>query len=192
MIAGRARQRIVAGLALGLAVPVLVGCGFDSKDETSHERSQVQTADNQIGAIRIRNAFLTTPSADPTATSGTSAAGAPSGTYLVVTLINEGTKPDTFTGITTSLGTAAFSAGPVTLPPGVVVEVSDPQIDATDPSLLVTGTAATVGTTVGVQFSFAAAGTSPTIAVPVVSPGGGLSPLQVIPTDQATPQTPIV
>ena len=186
MIAGRATQRVVAGLALGLALPVLAGCGFDSKDETAIEHSQVQTADNHIGAIRIRNAYLTSITDAGQPTTGATQS------YLVVTLINEGKTSDTFTGITTSLGTAALSAGPITLPPGVVVEISDPQIDPSAPTLAVTGSNPTVGTAVGVQFSFAAAGTTPTIQVPVVTPGEGLSPIQVIPTTQATVGTPIV
>ena len=188
MISRRATQRTVAGAALALTLPVLAGCGFDSKDETSQERSQVQTADNHIGAIRIRNAFITTL---PIPNTGNGTPGA-SQTYLVVTLVNNGTASDTFTGITTSRGTATFSSGPVTLPPGVVVQVSDPDLDSSAPSLVITGTAPTVGLTTPVPFTFAAAGTSTAIAVPIVNPGRSLAPTQVIPTTQARVGTPIV
>jgi hypothetical protein len=182
VIARRATQRTVAAAALALALPVLTGCGLEAKDETQKEHTEVQAASNHIGGIRIRNAFITGTDA-ATLTGGT--------TYLVVTLVNDGTKPDTFNGVTTSLGTATLSGGPVTLPPGVVVEISDPQIDPTDPTLTVDGTP-TVGTTVPVQFSFAVAGTTSALAVPVVNGTEGLAPTQVIPTTQATVPTPIV
>jgi copper(I)-binding protein len=180
VIARRATQRTVAGVALTLALPVLAGCGLEAKDETSKEHSQIQAAANHIGAMRIRDAFLTTPVADP-ATS-----------YLVVTLVNDGSKPDTLTGITTPSGTVTLSSGPVTIGPGLVVEISDPAIDPTDSTAVVsTASTSTVGTTVPVTFAFAEAGTTPALQIPVVTPGEGLSPDQVIPTTQATVTTPI-
>jgi hypothetical protein len=185
VIARRATQRTIAGVALTLALPVLAGCGLEAKDETSKEHAAIQAASNHIGAIRIRDAFVTTPQTSSTATGQTTS-------YLVLTLVNVGRKTDTFNGITTSLGTAALSGGPVTLLPGVVVQISDPQIDATDPTLTVTGTDPTIGTTVGVTFNFAAAGSTPVLQVPVVIGGEGLSPTQIIPTTQATVGTPIV
>jgi hypothetical protein len=179
VIARRATKRTVAATALALALPVLAGCGMEAKDETQKEHSQVQAADNYIGAIKIRDAFLTTlPS------TGT--------TYLVVTLVNDGKDPDFFTGVTTSLGTTTLS-GAVKLPPGVVVQVSDPDIDATAPTLVVDAVSApVVGTTEPVSFTFTRAGTTRSLQVPVVDPGGSLSPVQVIPTTQATVTTPIV
>jgi hypothetical protein len=181
VIARRVTQRTIAGLALALALPVLTGCGLEAMDETSKEHAQVQAADHRIGAVRIRNAFLTTI---PGAGGGT--------TYLVVTLVNNSKTPDTFTGITTSIGTGELSDGPVTLPPGVVVQVSDPQINPTASTLVVSGESTTVGTTVDVQFTFGAAGTTPSIPVPVVEPGLTLTPKQVVPTNQEIPPTPIV
>jgi hypothetical protein len=187
VISGRATKRTLAAAALALALPVLAGCGFDSKDETSHEHSPVQAATNQIGAIRIRDAFITTPQ-----TAGLAAPDATVTSYLVVTLVNNGSKPDTLTSVTTSLGTVTPSGGAVTLPPGVVIQISDPDIDPSAPTLSVTAPAPTVGTTEPVTFAFANAGTTRALDVPVVLPGQGLSPLQVIPTTQATHPTPIV
>lgn len=185
MIARRVTQRTIAAGALALALPVLTGCGMEATDETQKEHSQVQAADNRIGDIRIRNAFLTTL---PDAT------GASSGqTYLVVTLVNIGSVADTFSGVTTSIGTPTLQNGPVALPPGVLVQVSDPEINPNAPTLTITGgTPPVVGNTEPVQFNFATAGTTQTIQVPVVDPGGSLSPTQVIPTVQATFATPIV
>lgn len=185
MIARRATQRSIAAGALALVLPVLAGCGMEAKDETSKEHTQIQAASNHIGAIKIRNAFLTTLPSATSVDSGT--------TYLVVTLVNDGRTPDALTGVTTPLGTATLQGGPVTLPPGVVVSISDPELDPSATTLAVTtATAPTVGTTEPVSFSFATAGTTENLDVPVVAPGGSLSPDQVIPTTQATVATPIV
>jgi hypothetical protein len=184
VISRRVTQRTIAAGALALALPVLAGCGIDSKDETQKEHSQVQAADDQIGDIQIRDAFLTTP-LGPNGIAGNR-------TYLVVTLVNNGSTPDTFTGVTTALGTATLSSPSVTLPPGVVVQISDPQINPTAPTLVVSGTTPIVGNVEPMQFSFATAGTTPDIDVPVVNPGGNLQPTQVVPTIQATFATPIV
>jgi hypothetical protein len=163
---------------------------MQAKDETSKEHSQIQAASNHIGAIRIRNAFITTVPA----TTGTPR------TYLVVALLNRGTQPDTFTGATTSLGTATLnnhadgagaSAAGVTLPPGVLVPISNPEIDPEAATLEIEGDAPLVGTTEMVSFSFANAGTTGQIAVPVVSPGGSLTPTTPIPTDPPTFTIPI-
>jgi hypothetical protein len=184
VIARRATQRTVAAGALALALPVLAGCGIEAKDETSNEHTQIQAASNHIGAIKIRNAFLTTLPSPDGISAGT--------TYLVVTLVNDGAAADTLTGVTTPLGTATVQGAPITIGPGLVVTISDPQIAANDPTVVITGTAPTVGTTEPVEFSFATAGTTGELDVPVVDSGQSLSPTQVIPTTQATVATPIV
>ncbi|HWC35242.1 MAG TPA: hypothetical protein VG650_10480 [Mycobacteriales bacterium] len=194
MIARPVPQRAIVLAALALATPVLAGCGIEAKDETSKEHSQIQAASNHIGAIRIRNAYITTLTGGAQQT----ATGA-SKSYLVVTLVNNGTRPDAFTGASTGLGVTTLNAGPsatvgtsgVPLPPGVPVQISTPEINPDAPTLTITGASPTVGTTQLVSFSFAKAGTTRQLAVPVVSPGRGLSPTQVIPTDQATFATPI-
>jgi hypothetical protein len=164
---------------------------MEAKDETSKEYSQIQAASNHIGAVKIRNAFITTlPSSD-----GTTAGG----TYLVVTLVNNSQTADALTGISTSSGDITPHAGPdttigtsgVPLPPGLVVQISNPEINPVAPTLELTGPAPLVGTTQLVTFSFANAGTTRAISVPVVSSGGSLSPTQVVPTDQATFSIPI-
>lgn len=167
---------------------------MEAKDETSKEHSQIQAASNHIGAIRIRNAFITSlPGANQVTQTGSTRS------YLVMTLINNGTTPDALTGISTGLGVSTLhpnadvtvAGSGVTLPPGVPVQISDPELDPTAATVLITGSAPTVGTTEFVTFSFANAGTTRQIAVPVVAAGGSLSPTKVIPTDQATVSTPI-
>lgn len=193
MIARRA-PRALAFTAIALAIPVLAGCGIEAKDETSKEHSQIQAANFHIGGIRIRNAFITSlPGENQTTKAGTVRS------YLVVTLVNNSSKPDALTGLSTGLGIVTLKPGAdttigtsgVTLPPGVVVQISNPEINPTAPTAVIEGTLPVVGTTELVTFSFANAGTTRQIAVPVVSPGGSLSPTQVIPTDQATFSTPI-
>lgn len=190
----RPASRATVLAALALATPVLAGCGIEAKDETSKEHATIQAASDHIGAIRIRNAFITSiPGAGQVTKSGATRS------YLVVTLINNGTTADTFTGVSTSLGAAVLTPASgattgksgVTLPPGVVVQISDPAINPTAPTLVITGSSAAVGTTQQVTFSFANAGTTGPISVPVVDPGGSLSPTRVIPTTQITPTPPI-
>lgn len=184
-----ARPSLRAVVLVTLATSVLAGCGMEAKDETSKVHSQIQAASNHIGAVRIRNAFITTLPATT---------GAPH-TYLVVTLINHATEPDALTGVTTDLGATTLKAGPdasvastgVVLPPGVLVQVSDPEINPDAATLEIAGTPPTVGTSEFVAFTFKNAGTTGQIAVPVVSPGGSLSPTQVIPTDTPTFTLPI-
>jgi hypothetical protein len=179
---------------LALATPVLAGCGMEAKDETSKEHAAIQAASNHIGAIRIRDAYITSP---PGAGQLTKTGATRS--YLVVTLVNNGSQVDYFTGVSTGLGISVLNPGAATnvaangvaLPPGVVVQISDPEINPAAPTLEITGTSPVVGTTQNVTFSFARAGTTGQLAVPVVDPGGSLSPTQVVPTDQITPTPPI-
>jgi hypothetical protein len=172
-------RRAAVATVLGLAFPVLAGCGLEAKDETSKEHSQIQAAADQIGGIRIRNAFITTPRSE-----------LPKGpdAYLVVTLVNGGSAADRLVGVSTATGVATVPGGKVTLPPGVIVSISDPDIDDGALSIPISGKAPSVGTTVPVELSFAIAGNTPELSVPVVSPEGlSLSPTQSIPTEQATP-----
>jgi hypothetical protein len=160
---------------------VLTGCGIASGDETSKEYSQIQAANHRIGAIQIRNAFITS-------VPGTDAAR----TYLVVTLVNRAEDTDRLTGVTTNFGTATLdAAGGVPLPKGVAVQVSHPAINSDAPTLEISGEAPVVGTSELVSFTFANAGTTDQISVPVVSPDGSLTPTSPVPTDAPTFTIPI-
>lgn len=182
-------RRAAVGALLGLALPALGGCGLEAKDFTSKEHSQIQAADFRLGGVRIRNAFLTTSTLNLPAVSGNSTKPPPPpNAYLVVTLVNAGPGADRLIAVSTTIGVATLSTGPLTLPPGQVVAVSDPDIDPSAPTIAISGKTPTEGTTVPVQFTFAKAGTTQSIAVPVVSPDGlSLSPTQAVPTIQATP-----
>lgn len=178
-------RRAVIGLVLAAALPVLAGCGLEAKDYTSKEHATVQGASNHIAAIDIRDVFITSD-ADLSGTIKT---------YLVATLVNNSKSADSLTGVTTSLGPATIggagaATGTVTLPPSTVspVQLSDPSIDSTAPTITIqTTNQPTVGTTAQVTFDFAVAGQSPQLAVPVIAGGESLSPERAVPYGQATP-----
>lgn len=210
------QRRAVVGLFLATVVALpLAGCGLESQDETSREHTQNQAADFEVGGMQVRNAFLTfatsVPSPPPAAVGsvaplGTSASptsggsipgGSPSTTgYLVVTFVNDGAGADALTGVqtpgaTVTLGGSAANTGSLSLPKGVVVTVGSPALGSTGGPTLsfpVTGTPAPVGTAVPFRFTFANAGTSATIKVPVVSGGVTTQVTQAVPS--ATPLTP--
>lgn len=176
-------RRAAVGVVLGLALPTLAGCGLESKDFTSKEHATIQAANYRLGGVRIRNAFITAP-----LTPVTSGSAKTPNAYLVVTLVNTGFTSDRLIGVSTTTGVATISGGSLALPPRLVTAVSDPDIDATAPTIGISGRTPQLGSTVSVQFNFAKAGTTQSIAVPVVSPEGlSLSPTQAVPTDQATP-----
>ena len=69
--------------------------------------------------------------------------------------------------------------------------MSNPEINPDAATLQISGPAPVVGTSELVTFTFDNAGTTGQIAVPVVSPGGSLSPTRVVPTDTPTFTLPI-
>jgi copper(I)-binding protein len=202
------QRRAIIGVVLAAAIPVLSSCGLEVKDETSRESSPVQAADISVGAIDVRDAFVTYDpqgGIQPLASNppGVPGAGSVGQGYLVVTLVNNGTKPDEFTGATSPLGTITMSGNPqqtapanasagVLLRPGVPVTFGSPALGGTGATLQIAagGTPATTGTSVRVQFSFTNAGSS-TASVPVVaSQDVTVGPTQVIPTPTATQTLP--
>jgi copper(I)-binding protein len=202
------QRRAIIGVVLAAAIPVLSSCGLEVKDETSRESSPVQAADTSVGAIDVRDAFVTydpQSGIQPLASASPGVPGAANAGqgFLVVTLVNNGTKPDDFTGATSPLGTIALQGNPqqaspvnpastVTLLPGVPVTFGAPTLGSTGSTLQIAagGTPATTGTDVQVQFSFTNAGSS-TVAVPVVDSQDVTSgATQVIPTPTSTETLP--
>jgi copper(I)-binding protein len=190
------QRRAVVGAVLVAAILALSGCGLEVKDETSREQSPIQAKNVSIGAIDVRDAFITYPTTQstgpgeeaplPIETGGTG--------YLVVTIVNNGTKPDTLTGVTSPLGTLTMSGGQSTvqLLPGIPVAFGAPQFGGTGPTLQLApgGTAATEGTNVPVTFSFAGSG-SRTVPVPVVeSDDITTAPTRAVPTPTTTETLP--
>jgi hypothetical protein len=177
-------RRLVSAVILAAMVPVVASCGLEAKDETSKEHAAIQAASNHIGPIDIRNAFISNV-ADATGTIRP---------YLVATLVNNGPQ-DTLTAVSTSIGTGTLddtdaAAGGITLPTNTQhpVQLSDPNIDGTDPSVTIDAqTLPTDGTTVTVTLTFAAAGQIKAFAVPVVDDNYTLNPTESVPTNQATP-----
>ena len=194
------QRRALIGVVLLAAIPVLSGCGLEVKDETSKEQSPVQAKDVSIGAIDVRDAFITydTTTGPSGATSedplplATSANGSSTG-YLVVTLVNGAGKPDTLVSVTSSLGTfSSTEVTPTQLLPGVPVAFGAPQTGGgTGPMLkLPAAPPAVQGTNVPVTFSFANAG-SRTVPVPVVeSDDSSTVPTQAVPTPTSTETLP--
>lgn len=172
------RRPVIAVIVAAAAALSLSACGLETKDYTSKEKSQVQGAQFSVGAVDVRDAFLTY------------VVGSQTSPYLDVTFINDGKSPQTFSGVNVPNATAKLS-GPGTtsglaLPPGVVVQVSDPLLDPGGVSLQVTpnGTPPAVGDTVPATFLFAG-GQSTTLDLPVVPPGETTQLYQQIPTNQA-------
>lgn len=174
-------RRVVAGLVLGLSLPVLTGCGIEAKDVEDHEHTSVQSANYTIDGVAIRNAYITTPLTTAKGKSGTTA-------YLVVTFVNDGKQTNQLTEVSTPLGVATIPQGSLALPPGVAVRVSDPDIDSSLAAIPISGKTPVADTTVAVTFSFTPAGSTGPIQVPVVAPEGlSLSPTTTVPTGRATP-----
>lgn len=178
-------NRIASGLVLTATLATIAGCGLEAPDETSKEHVSIQAASNHIGAIDIRDAYIV----------NSSDANGTLHPYLLVTLVNNSTQADSLTGITTSIGAVSLdnadaATGGVTVPPRTrnLLEFSDPQIDATDPTATIdTSTEPKVGTTVNVGFTFANAGQIKAFAVPVVDNNFSLSPTAPVGTEIATP-----
>jgi copper(I)-binding protein len=167
------KRRALIGVFLVAAIPVLSGCGLEVKDETSKESSPVQARDVSVGAIDVRNAFITydtLPAPNPNVEEPLPVATASgSGGYLVVTLVNNGVKQDALTGVSSPLGTITPTGGSlVRLLPGIPVAFGSPGTASAGPYLNVASVnPAADGTNILVRFTFANAG-SLTVPVPVV------------------------
>jgi copper(I)-binding protein len=206
-------RRAIIGVVLAAAIPLLSSCGLEVKEETSREGSPVQATDISVGSVDIRDAFVTYDSQtgiQPLASTppGVPGAGGSGPGYLVVTLVNNGKRPDHFTGATSPLGAITVQpssqqanpgqigpvnpSGPVTLLPGVPVAFGAPSVGSTGSTLQIAqgGTPGTVGSEVRVQFSFTNAG-SATVQVPVVDSANiTVDPTQTIPVPTATETLP--
>lgn len=185
------QRRVVVGIAGAVATLLLAACGFDSPAVTNHEKASIQGSDFSVGKIRVRNTYVTTVK-DTGAGFATSSPGT---SYLVVSLVNQGTKADSLTGVTSPAGSVALTGsgvfgGALAVPPhGVPVVVNLPLLSPHGPTATFTATSTTpqLGTYVPMQFSFSGAGTSGTESVPVIPPTGTTAATSPVPTDQATP-----
>jgi hypothetical protein len=186
------QRRVVVGIAGAVATLLLAACGFDSPAVTNHEKASIQAHDFSVGKIRVRNAYVTTVLDNSRGFSTSS----PGTTYLVLSLVNQGTQSDSLTGITSPAGSVSLTGsgvfgGSLTVPPkGVPVVVNLPVSSPQGPTATFTAASTTtpqLGTFVPMQFSFSGAGTSSTEPVPVVPPTATTAATSPVPTDQATP-----
>jgi hypothetical protein len=181
------QRRAVAGIVFAATMSMLAACGFESPDVEASEHASVQAADFSVGAVRVRDAFVTSVQ-----TSGTPTVD------LVVTFVNDGTTAETLTGVTTPLGAATISGAGVTasgatgtaltLPPlGVPVEVGDSLQSPHGPNITIAATTQPVlGAFVPVAFTFGSAGSSAAEQLPVVPAGETTQPTQPVPTAAAS------
>lgn len=162
------QRRVIAGLALAASTTMLAACGFDSPAATETEHSEVQGTSFTTGPIDISAAFVT-PVPTPAGATTTPLA-------IVVTFVNNG-QADTLTSASSPLGPVSLvgpgtQSGALKLPAGVPVQVVDPDLGTSGPAMTIAATkAAPVGTFVRLGFTFANAGKSATMQVPVVPRG---------------------
>lgn len=162
------QRRVIAGLALAASTTMLAACGFDSPAVTNTEHSSIQGTSFATGSIDIRAAFVSAVS------SGAATAGSP--LAVVVTFVNNG-KADRLISASSPLGPVSLvgpgtQSGSLALPAGVPVQIVDPSLDTSGPAMTIAATkAAPVGTFVRVSFTFANAGKSATVQVPVLPRG---------------------
>jgi copper(I)-binding protein len=208
------QRRAIIGVVLAVAIPVLSGCGLEVQEETSHETSPIQGTNASVGSIGVRNAFVTYDAPTGIQPLASTPPGVPgsgnTGTgFLVVTLVNNGSKRDVLTGVSSQLGAITVhgvdqnagsnptqpvtSSSPVTLLPGIPVTFGTPALGGDNGSTLQIATGAksgTSGTEIKVQFTFTNAGTA-TVQVPVVVAGNvTVDPTQTVPVPTTTETVP--
>lgn len=176
------QRRACVGIAVAASALLLTACGFQSPDVESGEQASVQATDFAVGGVHL---------GDTSITAVTTATSAPH-YYLIVTIVNDAKTTDTFTGATTPAGTLTLSDGPITLLPGVPVELAVPTAGSTGPTMAIAASPLPqAGGYLPVVFSFANAGNSPTVQVPVVPAGETTAPTQAVPTATASVPTEV-
>jgi hypothetical protein len=178
------QRRAVVGFAVAASTMMLGACGFQSPAVTDHEHNSIQGQDFSVGSMRVRNAHITTE----ISSSGPKA-------YLVVTLVNAGTRRDSLTGVTSTDGSVNLTGegvfdGQLAVPPkgATPVSIQEPLADPAGPiAELAASTTPGAGTYVPMTFSFGAAGSSPVEQIPVVPSTETTAATTAIPTTQATP-----
>lgn len=181
------RRAVATALAVGTAL-LLVGCGFQSPAETSVEHATTTGTSFNIAKVQARNVFI----AVPDTSSGATLSGPSAKPYLFAGLINQQASSDNLIGATIDgSGSVTFggtASGSVPLPPKVLISIASPTLRPDGPTAAVNTTQPLVaGTTVSVQLSFANAGTSRAVQVPVVSAADvSFAPSQFQPVVRAT------
>jgi hypothetical protein len=179
------QRRTAVGLGLAVGATLFAGCGFQAPAETYNEHSSAQGADFRTGPIDVGDAAITSLQTSELHTT----------TYLIATIINDSHSSDTLTGVTSSAGTVQLSGsgvvgGSLTLPPGVPVSIDQPLVSPNGPTATIkAATPPALGTLADVMFTFADAGPSNHVSVPVVPPDQTLAPTAAVP--QVTASVPV-
>jgi copper(I)-binding protein len=146
-----------------VAAGSLTGCAAGLHDETSSERSTPYVAGAAVGGLKIRDVAVLTsatssaaPSTAPTTTPTPGDTGETQGSLTMV-VVNNGTAPDSITGVQVGDGGSVTPTDPST---SGTVEPGQSLIFGAGSDLSVSGLAAplVVGTTVQVTISFQNAG----------------------------------
>ena len=157
-------------------------CAAGQNDATSREHSP-RVIDASVGSVRVANVQIVAangaalPSASPTDTSSASPSASPSasssagsGAQGYLTLTVSSTQDDELTGAAVAGGgtVTPTSSGSLTVTPGQLLIIGDPQAGSSGPALAVSGLpqAPIVGSTVAVTLYFRNAG-SVTVQAPV-------------------------
>jgi len=167
-------RRSFGALLLLLAL-VATGCGAGRHTETDKERATPYVADANAGSVAVRAIRIVV--ADSAGTTATPTAAATPGTsaqaYLTATFVNRADSADTLVNATVAGGAVTpggFDLSGLPLPPHQVVQVGDPDIGATGPTLNVGALATQLqpGTVQKVTLTFRAGGTV-SVDVPVMT-----------------------
>ena len=153
--------------ALLVTLLFAAGCGSGSTNETDKERATPYLAGFTLGPLSVPAVRIVLASSGSTTGTGPQA-------YLSATLVNNGAAADTLTSATIAGGAVQSIDGSsvnVVVPPAQVVQLGEPDLGLTGPTLAVGAlqTPLRVGTTEPVTFTFQTAGTT-LLQVPVVDP----------------------
>lgn len=189
-------RRSLAALVV-VTLPFAAACGAGKNNETERVRTSPYVANASTGTMLVRGvsviiaagATFGSPSASgspsphrsasapgsaspsPSASSTASPTGPQVQAYIVGTLVNAGSSPDTVTDVTAGSGTVRPSpANPaaLTVRPAHPLMFVDPDVSGAGQSLVISGVTSPllVGTSVSVSFTFRDAGTV-TLQAPV-------------------------
>jgi hypothetical protein len=178
------QRHVVVGIVVA-GTTLIAGCGFESPAVTTSEHNSIQATDFAVGAVRVADTSITTLDASGTA-----------GTYLIVTLVNNGSTSDKLIGITSAAGAVTLTGqgvvgNSVTLPPGLPVSIDQPLLAPQGPTATITTTSTPkLGTYIPVRFAFAKAGTSATEQIPIVPPVETTALSSPVPNE--TPSVPTI
>lgn len=171
-------------LACFAAVLALAGCGAGQVTQTDTQVAAIDGANANLGSVALRDVLITY-SRDRT---GNYPPG--SNVPLQLTLVNEGTGPDTLASVTTPVASQVLLQGTTTIPPGT--SVTTPRETGVGPSatpsappspldagllrIVLTNTTQTLwaGKNVDITFVFRHAGRV-TLSVPLGAPSDSVS-----------------